>query len=131
MVKKNLEENKKTVEKSEIKKAKKVEKEAILNEKKKYEDKIDKLIEKLKSTKDKKEKKELKKEINELKSLRSKVGKKDTFLGDVVEEMKLVRWPSAKEVFKYSLASLIFVLFFAIFFFGFDALFALIKGWLS
>lgn len=131
MVKKNLEENKKTVEKSEIKKAKKVEKEAILNEKKKYEDKIDKLIEKLKSTKDKKEKKELKKEINELKSLRSKVGKKDTFLGDVVEEMKLVRWPSAKEVFKYSIASLIFVLFFAIFFFGFDALFALIKGWLS
>lgn len=131
MVKEKLKENKKSVEKSDIKKAKKVEKEAILNEKKKYEDKIDKLIEKLSSTKDKKEKKEIKKEINELKSLRSKVGKKETFLGDVCEEMKLVRWPSAKEVFKYSFASLIFVIFFALFFFGFDALFALIKGWLS
>ena len=65
--------------------------------------------------------------IKELKQRRSRVGKKDTFFSDVIAEMRLVRWPSRKEMVKYSLASLFFVLFFALFFFGFDALFALVK----
>lgn len=114
-------------DKKEIKKAKKLEKEAILTEKKKMEDKIDELQKRKKETKDKQEKKNLNGEIKTVKKQRSKVGKKDTFFGDVMAEMRLVRWPNKKEIFKYSIACLGFVLFFALFFFGIDALFALVK----
>ena len=48
---------KKEISKAELKHAKKVEKEAILNEKKKVENKIDSCIQELKSAKDKNEKK--------------------------------------------------------------------------
>ena len=74
-----------------------------------------------------------KKEISSLKKDRSNVGKvkNETFMGDVVEELKLVRWPSKLEVVKYSIATLVFVGFFALFFTLIDVLFALVKGWLS
>jgi preprotein translocase SecE subunit len=42
--------------------------------------------------------------------------------------MRLVRWPSAKEVTKYTIAVLVFVLFFAGFFFLINFLFSLITG---
>ena len=117
----------KDISKADLKKAKKIEKEAILNEKKKIEDKIDDRLATLKSTKDKKEKKELKKEIKELKETRANIGKRDTYFNDIKAEMKMVRWPSKSELVKYSFACLIFVAFFALFFFGIDALFALVK----
>lgn len=100
----------------------------ILEEIQVIEDKIDALRKDKKATKDKLKKKEIKKEIKKLKIERNEVGKKDTYLRDVKKEMRMVRWPSAKEVVKYSIASLVFVAFFALFFFGIDALFALVKG---
>lgn len=120
-----------TTKEEQLKKAKKVEKEAIKNEKRKLEEKIDSLLDERKATKDKEKKKEINAEIKELKYKRSRIGKKDTFFSDVAAEMRLVRWPSAKEVTKYSIAALVFVLFFALFFFGFDALFALVKDLVS
>lgn len=117
----------KEISKADLKKAKKIEKEAILNEKKKIEDKIDDRLATLKSTKDNKEKKELKKEIKALKETRVNIGKRDTYFNDIKTEMKMVRWPSKSELVKYSFACLIFVAFFALFFFGIDALFALVK----
>ncbi len=122
-----IKETPKKPDKKEMKLAKKVEKEAILNEKKKVEDKIDDLLRKKKETKDKTEKKEIKSQIKNAKKERSQIGKKDTFFGDVMAEMRLVRWPNRKEIIKYSIACLGFVLFFALFFFGIDALFALVK----
>lgn len=122
-----------TVKKSKAKKSeskksvKKAEKQAILNEKKKIEDKIDNLVKDKKTTKEKAKKKELAREIKKLKVERKEIGKKDTYLRDVKKEMSMVRWPSRAEVVKYSLASLIFIVFFALFFFGIDALFALVK----
>lgn len=113
--------------KAALKKAREMEFEAMMAEKKKVDEKIEKLSKDKKSTKDKKEKKKLSKEIKELKYERNRIGKRDTFLGDVREEMHLVRWPSKGEVFKYSVACFIFVAFFALFFFGIDALFALVK----
>ncbi len=113
--------------KAALKKAKEMEFEAMMAEKKKVDEKIDKLSKDKKATKDKKEKKNISREIKELKYERNKIGRKDTFLGDVREEMHLVRWPNKAEVFKYSIACLIFVAFFALFFFGIDALFALVK----
>ena len=55
----------------------------------------------------------------------------ETFLRDVRAEMRLVRWPSKEEVVKYTIATLVFVGFFALFFYGIDALFALVKGMLN
>lgn len=118
---------KKKVTKEKMKKAHQVERLAILNEKKKIEEKIDALLAEKKTTKDKLKKQELKKDIKELKHQRSRIGKRDTYLSDVMAEMRLVRWPSRTEVIKYSIACLVFVIFFALFFFGFDALFALVK----
>lgn len=109
------------------KKAQKTERLAVQNEKRKVEEKIDALMVQKKSTKDKAKKKELNKEIKELKHQRSRIGKKDTFISDVLAEMRLVRWPKKSEMFKYSIACLVFVIFFALFFFGMDALFALVK----
>lgn len=117
--------------KENMKKAHKIEREAIKNEKLKIEEKIDSLLEEKKATKDKEKKKEIKAEIKELKYQRSRIGKKDTFFSDVAAEMRLVRWPSAKEVTKYSIAALVFIVFFALFFFGFEALFALVKDWIN
>mgnify|MGYP003292912708 CR=1 FL=1 len=125
--KKTKGQKKATNKKEQMKKARKIEREAINNEKLKLEEKIDSLLDERKATKDKQEKKEITAKIKELKYQRSRVGKKDTFFSDVAAEMRLVRWPSAKEVTKYSIATLVFVLFFALFFFGFDALFALVK----
>lgn len=119
-------ENKKA-KSSSIKNEKKELKKAILKERLEVEEKIDKLIEEKKATKDKAKKQELKKEIKNEKVKLSRIGKKDTFLSDVRAEMRLVRWPSAKEVFKYSIACLMFVAFFALFFYGIDFLFALVK----
>lgn len=142
MAKAKKEENKKSVTKEEvktkevktkketkkvIKEEKKAKKQEIIKERKKIEDKIDVLLKDKKATKDKDSKKKIKKEINKLKVERSNIGKKSTFLGNVKKEMKMVRWPKSDEVVKYSIACLIFVLFFALFFFGIDALFALVK----
>ena len=123
--------------KEAIKAARKTEKEANAKLRKGFEEKIDKKNEELKELKKNKASKEeikaTKKEISSLKKDRSNVGKvkNETFMGDVVEELKLVRWPSKLEVVKYSIATLVFVGFFALFFTLIDVLFALVKGWLS
>ena len=123
--------------KEAIKAARKTEKEANAKLRKDFEEKIDKKNEELKELKKNKASKEeikaTKKEISSLKKDRSNVGKvkNETFMGDVVEELKLVRWPSKLEVVKYSIATLVFVGFFALFFTLIDVLFALVKGWLS
>ena len=122
--KEEVKETKKEVTKKEIKKEHKI---AILKEKMEIENKIDSLLAKKKATKNKDEKKAIKAEIKTLKEKRDKIGKKRTFFTNVRDEMRLVRWPSKVEVLKYSLACLIFVAFFALFFYGIDALFALVK----
>ncbi|MDD3392500.1 MAG: preprotein translocase subunit SecE [Bacilli bacterium] len=43
-------------------------------------------------------------------------GKVVTFLMDVKKEMGKVRWPNRKEMTTYSIATIVFVIFFALFF---------------
>lgn len=49
------------------------------------------------------------------------------FLVGVKSEMKKVRWPSKKNMIENSVATLSFVLIFAVFFTGLDLIFSLIK----
>lgn len=56
---------------------------------------------------------------------------KKSFWQEVKNEMKKVKWPTKKEMIKYSITTLIFILLFAGFFYVIDVLFALLKGWIG
>ena len=49
------------------------------------------------------------------------------FLDEVKKELKKVRWPNKKEMVKYSVATIIFVIFFAVFFYLIDLAVAFIR----
>ena len=49
------------------------------------------------------------------------------FLDEVKKELKKVRWPSRKEMVKYSVATICFVIFFAVFFYLIDLAVAFIR----
>ena len=50
------------------------------------------------------------------KNTSKKVEKKESFLDGVKKEMKNVRWPLKKEMAKYSVAALSFIVFFGLYF---------------
>ncbi len=52
---------------------------------------------------------------------------KDFFKG-VKKEVKRTRWPKGKELLKYSVVTLTLIVFFALFFYVLDLLFAFLKG---
>jgi len=49
------------------------------------------------------------------------------FFREVKKELSKVKWPSRKDMYKYSVATIIFVVFFAAFFYAIDLLVALVK----
>ena len=49
------------------------------------------------------------------------------FLGEVRKEFSKVKWPSRKDMVKYSIATIVFVVFFALFFYGIMALMSLVQ----
>lgn len=53
---------------------------------------------------------------------------KKSFYKEVKSELKKVKWPSKKEMIKYTISTLCFVILFALFFFGIESLFAFVKG---
>ncbi len=63
-----------------------------------------------------------------------KVTKKKKSLGligwfkEAFKEFKKVRWPSRKEMIKYSIATIVFILFFALFFYLIEIIIFFIKG---
>lgn len=86
-------------------------------------------------TKEEVKKKEVKKEI---KKTQKKVEKKATkpakksLFKEVKAELKKVKWPTKEDMLKYSIATLVFIIVFGLYFYGLDALFAwissLVKG---
>ena len=82
-----------------------------------------------------KEKKEVKKEINK----NNKKDNKDTnkkslfvkfriFCHGVKSEFEKVHWPSKKDMIKYSVATVFFIVFVSVFFYLIDVIFALIQS---
>ena len=89
---------------------------------------IDTELENLKNEKEKKEvTKEKKKDVKGKKDNKKVKPKKKHFLGEVRSEMAKVKWPSKKDMIKYSIATIIFVIFFALFFYAIDLIIALLK----
>lgn len=58
----------------------------------------------------------------------AKDNEKKGYIEEVKEEMKKVKWPTKKEMVKYTISTLAFVALFALFFFGIESLFAFVKG---
>ena len=56
-----------------------------------------------------------------------KVAKKG-FIKEIKSEMKKVKWPSKKNMVKYTITTLCFIILFALYFFGIESIFAFIKG---
>ena len=50
------------------------------------------------------------------------------FFGEVKKELSKVKWPSKKDMIKYSIATICFVIFFAVFFYVIDLAVAFIKS---
>lgn len=65
--------------------------------------------------------------MKEKKSLKEKSNKLG-FFKSVKLEMSKVKWPDAKTMVKYTIATLTFAIFLGIFFYGLNLLFALLKG---
>lgn len=51
-----------------------------------------------------------------------------SFFKDVKKEVSKVKWPTKKDMFKYSLTVVLFIVFFALFFSAIDVIVALIKS---
>lgn len=72
--------------------------------------------------------KEDKKDNNEKESKKKEKEKKDGYFKQVSKELKKVVWPSVGDIFKYSLAVIIFCVLLCLFFVGIDLIASLIKG---
>ena len=96
--------------------------------KRKTEDTYD--TESIKKSLEKKDKKKEKKN-DKAKKAEKKDSKKSgfkSFWHGVAEEFKRVHWPSKKDMVKYSIATIFFIIFFGIFFYVIDIIFALIQS---
>lgn len=49
------------------------------------------------------------------------------FCNGVKSEFKKVHWTSKKDMLKYSIATIVFIIFFSLFFYGIDIIFAFVK----
>ena len=72
--------------------------------------------------------KEDKKDNKEKESKKTEKEKKDGYFKQVSKELKKVVWPSVGDIFKYSLAVIIFCVLLCLFFVGIDLIASLIKG---
>jgi len=50
------------------------------------------------------------------------------YFKDVKKEVSHVKWPDKKEMVKYSIATIVFIIFFALFFYLIEVIFALLKS---
>ncbi len=82
-----------------------------------------------KDTKEKDKKKESKTTKGKDKKDKKEKKQKTHFFKEVHKEMSKVKWPSKKDMIKYSTATIIFIIFFGAFFFAIDFLVAMIKAW--
>ncbi len=80
-------------------------------------------------TKQDSKKKEVKKKDTSSKNKKAvKKGKKGSFWKDAKNEFVHIKWPDKKAMVKYSVATLFFIVFFALFFYVIEIIFAFLKS---
>ncbi len=75
------------------------------------------------------DKKNIKEKSKKVEKKKVKVKKESFFVG-VRKELSLVAWPSKKNVSKYTISTVIFILFVTGFFILLNLLLSVVKGWL-
>ena len=63
------------------------------------------------------------------KSVKSKKIKNENYFKSVKKEMGLVKWPTFKEVLKYTVATIVFCAVVCVFFLLLNLLLSVVKGW--
>jgi len=53
------------------------------------------------------------------------------YFSEILDELKKVKWPDKKDMFKYSVACIVFILIFGLYFYGLDIFFAWLMGLVS
>ena len=91
-------------------------------------DKIQEIAKKETKVKKKKEEPKKKKSTKNKEEKRKNKSGKGSFIKEVKEEVSKIKWPSKKEMTKYSAATIGFIIFFALFFYVIDLIIALIKA---
>lgn len=71
------------------------------------------------------------KNVKKVKTVKKTKAPKESYLKGVKKEMKLVKWPSFKEVIKYTIATVIMCLVVCGFFLLLNLLLSLVKGWIN
>lgn len=74
--------------------------------------------------------KEIKKKEN-VKKVVKKKEKKEGFIKGIKKELNLVKWPSAKDIVKYTISTVIFCIILAAFFISLNVIMAYVKGLFS
>lgn len=59
------------------------------------------------------------------------IGPKESYVKKVKKELKLVKWPTAKEVLKYTISTVVFCLILCCLFMLLNLLLSVVKGWLA
>lgn len=54
-----------------------------------------------------------------------------TYFQEIKDELKKVKWPTKEEMSKYTIATIVFIVIFGMYFFGLDFLFSWFKGIVS
>lgn len=89
---------------------------------------VDAEIKKLEKNTTKKEKKQdSKKSSKKVTKEKKSKKKKSGFFHEVRKEVSKVKWPSKKDMVKYSIATIVFIIFFAVFFYLIELILALLK----
>ena len=96
---------------------------------------VDTELEKIKKSKEKeetkvnpkKDNKKNKKKDDKNKKKNKVANKKPSFLKEVRNEVSKVKWPSKKDMIKYSVATISFIIFFSLFFYLIDLFMAFLK----
>ena len=77
--------------------------------------------------KDKKKKKAVKKNNKSTEEKKGLFTRFRIFCNGVKGEFEKVHWTSKKDMLKYSIATIVFIIFFSLFFYGIDIIFAFVK----
>lgn len=88
---------------------------------------VDTELEKIKSGKKQKDvTKDKKKDNSKKQDVKKSKSTKKSFFKEVKSELDKVKWPSKKDMVKYSIATIVFIIFFALFFYLIDIIIALL-----
>ena len=58
-------------------------------------------------------------------------GPKESYIKKVNKELKLVKWPTAKEVLKYTISTIVFCVFLCVIFMALNLIMSLLRGWVA